>query len=284
MQQLFNSINEIMENFENEKAKKAKTRSRIKEYVSKAASSSTTHGIDRILNTNRNILRILWITFFLASTATCGYFIGNTIMDFLEFNVVTKIQTIYEVPQLFPTVSVCNLNIFNNNQSIEFALKSLKTIGIQDAWGQTDTSIGFNMTPIIRTILMKYLTSASFKEPNITIADLKYYGIKYEDFILSCTFNFQPCNSSTFEWYFDAKFGSCFKFNGQNSSNWPLYSYQPGMINGLSIELYIAPITNPYAFSLDLGAYVSIQNASETVTNIDGIKTQVGSATNIIVT
>lgn len=81
-----------------------------------------------------------------------------------------------------------------------------------------------------------------------------------------------------FDWYFDIEFGSCFRFNSNNSQ---LYSYRAGTLNSLKIELYIAPITEPYAFTSDYGAYVSIQNSSDSRVSSNGIKIQVGTETAI---
>lgn len=258
-----------------------KYRKRIKEYAIEMAESSTTHAIDRMVKTDRTLLRVLWILFFVASTGACGYFIANTIMDYLEYDVVTKIQAIYEVPQIFPSVSVCNLNIFNNNQSLEFAKNALTSAGLTGSLLDSDEYLGFNMTPILTTMLVRYLLAAGFRNPNLTESDLQYYGIKYEDFVLSCTFNLLPCNSSMFKWSFDIRYGSCFKFNAIGTNKSLLYTYRPESFNGLRLELYIAPIQSPYALSSEYGAVVVVQNASETRIDYKGVKTKPGTETSI---
>lgn len=254
---------------------------KIKAYVTESILTSTTHGIDRIIRTNRVSLKIIWLTFFAASTAACGYFIARNIIDYLKYEVVTKIEVIYEVPQLFPTVSVCNANILSTNSSVEFSKHVFDSLDVSNPFSNTAQFIGFNMTPAQISLLMKYVVISNFQSPNITKADLKQYGVTYEDFFLSCTFNLKACDTSIFEWYFDIKFGSCFRFNYQGMSPGPLYSYRPSDFNGLRVELYIPDITDVYSFSSDTGAYVIINNASVTSNSLVGVRAEVGAQTNI---
>jgi hypothetical protein len=268
----------MMDN-EGDKNSTISVKSKIKSYLTEAALSTTTHGIDKIVMTKRNFLKLAWILLFLGSIAACSYFIANTVIEYLDYEVVTKIQVIYEVPQLFPTVSICNLNIFNNKQSIEFAKKILSENNITDPFNHS--FVGFHMTPPLVGILVKNLVAANFRNPNLTQDAIQHLGINYDEFIISCTFNIEPCNSSLFEWYFDITYGSCFKFNPNNGSHSGLHSYRAGSLNGFRIELFIADLSDPYSFSSDSGAYVSVQNATDTSPNHVGVKAQVGTDTDI---
>lgn len=51
----------------------------------------------------------MWIILFVASSVLSFYLICNNILDYLNFDVVTGINVVYEYPSLFPTISICNL-------------------------------------------------------------------------------------------------------------------------------------------------------------------------------
>ena len=246
----------------------------IKLYILEAITSSTIHGIDKIFKPRRTFLKIFWLIFFIVSTAACAYFIANSIMTYLRFEVVTKVQVIYEVPQLFPTVAICSSNIINNNKMIEFGKKILKQNGLPDPF--RDTSVfGFNLTLAQVNLLIKYMVASSLKSQE----DIKSMSIKYNDLFMSCTFNLQPCNESMFEWYYDIIFGSCFKFNYKNIQPRQLYTFRAGSLNSLKVELFAPVPTDPYSFAIGTGAYVVIQNASETSIGQRGIGAAVGTET-----
>ena len=246
----------------------------IKLYILDAISSSTIHGIDKIFKPRRIFLKILWLTFFIASTAACGFFIANSIMSYLRFEVVTKVQVIYEVPQLFPTVAICSSNVLNNNETIEFGKKILEKNGLTDPFRNT-SALGLNLTLAQVNLLIRFLVASNLESQQ----ELQNMSIKYDEFFMSCTFNLQPCDGSMFEWYFDIIFGSCFRFNYKSVKPRPFYSYRAGLLNSLKVELFAPLLTDPYSFAIGSGAYVVVQNASDTVIGQRGIGVEVGSET-----
>lgn len=69
--------------------------------------SSTVHGWSHSFRTDRLVLKIMWIIFFLGSTGVSIYFITKTVLNFLEYDIVTEIDVIYERKSEFPTVTFC---------------------------------------------------------------------------------------------------------------------------------------------------------------------------------
>ena len=173
----------------------------IKSYILEAISSSTIHGIEKIFKPRRTFLKVLWVTFFMASTAACGFFIANSIISYLGYEVVTKVQIIYEVPQLFPTVAICSSNVLNNNETIEFGKKILEKNGLSDPFSNT-SALGLNLTLAQVNLLMRFLIAGNLQIQQ----DIQNMSIKYDELFMSCTFNLQPCDGSMFEWYFDIIF------------------------------------------------------------------------------
>ena len=267
-------MREIQENLKPIEEKKDEKSDEIKSYIIEAITSSTIHGIDKIYKPRRTFLKVLWIIFFIASTAACAFFIANSIMTYFQFEVVTKVQVIYEVPQLFPTVAICSANILSNDEMVEFGKKILEKNGLPDPFRDT-SALGMNMTLVEVNVLIKFIVASYLKiQP-----DIKNMSTKFDELFMSCTFNLQPCNESMFEWYFDINYGSCFRFNHKNVQPKQLYSYRAGTLNALKVELFVPLLTDPYSFSVGTGGYVVIQNASETLIGDRGIGVAVGTET-----
>jgi hypothetical protein len=270
-------MREIEENLKPREMKKDEKKNEsdeIKSYIIEAITSSTIHGIDKIYKPRRTFLKVLWIIFFMASTAACAYFIANSIITYFQFEVVTKVQVIYEVPQLFPTVAICNSNILSNDEMIEFGKKILEQNGLPDPFRDT-SALGMNMTLIEVNVMIKFMVASYLKiQP-----DIKNMSTKFDELFMSCTFNLQTCDESMFEWYFDINYGSCFRFNHKNVQPKQLYSYRAGTLNALKVELFVPLLTDPYSFSVGTGGYVVIQNASETLIGDRGIGVAVGTET-----
>ena len=83
----------------------------IKSQVAKVLADSTMHGVSRIVKAEICLLKLIWITFWL----TCiGLFITysiKSIFDYYAYEVTTKIRKTYEVPTIFPRITICNKNM-----------------------------------------------------------------------------------------------------------------------------------------------------------------------------
>lgn len=257
---------------------------RIKDYAIEAAKSTTTHGIDRFALTKRPFLKVFWAILFLSSTAACAFFIANNVLSYLQYDVVTQIEIVYEEPQLFPTVSFCTANIINSPAKIEFARKVFAQNGINNPLQNIEKfgeQLGINISLSQVNLLGRFLIGANFYGLNMSAEEIKNLTTSYDEFILDCSFNFQPCNSSMFESYFSINYGSCFKFNYAHMKPGPFYTYRTGAFNSLRVELFTPDLTDPYSFATTSGVYVIVQNASETTLNSVGVAAQTATETNI---
>jgi hypothetical protein len=50
--------------------------------------------------------------------------------------------------------------------------------------------------------------------PDVTDDMRKSMGSPFNEFVLTCEFNQKECNESSWPWYFDGFYGSCWRFNG----------------------------------------------------------------------
>ena len=67
--------------------------------------SSSIHALPNIVRNKYYTIKFVWVFCFLLSSAGCGYFVFQSIADYLSFEVVTQIE-------------VKNLNSLSKNQNI----------------------------------------------------------------------------------------------------------------------------------------------------------------------
>ncbi len=88
----------------------------IKKEIIELSLGSTAYGIPNLFRKKRFFNRILWIIFLLVSSVATFFWIHDGIIDYLNYEVVTVVETIYEQPSVFPTVTFCpsSKNDFND--------------------------------------------------------------------------------------------------------------------------------------------------------------------------
>ena len=77
--------------------------------------TTTVHALPNIARTEQKCLKLMWIVFFVISTSTAVYFTYENILDYLEFDVNTRYDVIYEDQSDFPTVSFCSEKNLDEN-------------------------------------------------------------------------------------------------------------------------------------------------------------------------
>lgn len=104
---------------------KAKPRNKeIKHILVKCAENSTMHALPNILYNDSIVIKLVWIVSLAICASLAGFLVYMSITDYLSFEVVTKSFVSHESPTDFPTITICNLNPYNTNRSIEF-IKSI---------------------------------------------------------------------------------------------------------------------------------------------------------------
>ncbi len=78
--------------------------------IRKLLSESTVHGLSHMFQTERVMIRLMWIILFLSSVGFTAYLLYGQVLDYFNYSVVTSINIIYESPTLFPTITFYNLN------------------------------------------------------------------------------------------------------------------------------------------------------------------------------
>ncbi|CAF1069477.1 unnamed protein product [Brachionus calyciflorus] len=234
-------------------------RNKILNILKDAGLSTTGHGLPNILRSNRMSLKIFWTICVFVSLGICAFLLQRSFVDFLNWDVVTKIQLITETPAIFPTISICNANPIQTNYTVELANTVLTELNFSDPLNSPIFSF---LTNSMKTHLTKYILFANFQKLNST--EKEKIGFLTPDNIIGCTYSGIPCNLSThFESYYDNFHGSCLRFNSGKKS--PLLnSSKPGLLNGLFLELFVGE-PNDHSLTYSTGLYVMVHNSSSQV-------------------
>ena len=133
-------------------ASKIKTskKSEISEIIAESATDSTTHAIPHMFKRENPLLKAFWFICFLGATGVCAWMISLSITDYLNYETVSKTETIVEIPSKFPTVSICNMNAFMTNYSLQFIQDILTENGLYTS----------NTSQVIKFLINSYLINS----------------------------------------------------------------------------------------------------------------------------
>ncbi len=89
---------------------------KLKETLHDLLLTSSIHGLPNIARSKRIFHKLMWAIAFTILFSFCCYSIYKCISAYLEYKVVTEIETVYEQPSIFPTISFCSKDKmhFNN--------------------------------------------------------------------------------------------------------------------------------------------------------------------------
>jgi hypothetical protein len=223
---------------------------------------TTIHGLYSIGISKNNFLRSIWIISLIISAALCGYTIMKSINDYLSYEVMTKIREINEEKSIFPTVSICNRNIFTNRYGFEYLKNYSESRNLKDILSNPNLDT-LRSNSFVRNAMSNFLNF----EKNVDERKKLSYSLK--EILISCTFNKKECDENDFDWFYHFTYGNCFKFIP--SSRHGDETLIPGKTYGLSIEMYIGVYHELDAIRDTMGLYLIISNSSDYINDLDGI-------------
>jgi hypothetical protein len=157
--------------------------------------------------------------------------IGKSISEYFEYEVVTKIRVLNEIPFEFPTINICSLNPLVTNEFIEFENNFLRM-----ATNKTfDANVSFNLEEIL------ILKSKFTLELNTNVNETSFHSMFFNlsDFVIDCTFDKVQCNKSDFKESLFA--GKCLEFN---SNTLKKKTFKNGLNSGLNMEFYLPELSS----------------------------------------
>jgi hypothetical protein len=94
-------------------------------------SSSSAHGLPKIVKSQRKPTKIMWAIFFIISSGFCAYSVIKSLTNYLEFSVVSLERVIYEPNLEFPGIMFCNKNSLKSN-ALNETIKEILDKGFAD--------------------------------------------------------------------------------------------------------------------------------------------------------
>jgi hypothetical protein len=68
----------------------------------------TVQGLSNIFKTKRRISKFIWFILLVVSSTACITYIYITFVSYFEYQIVTTISSIYDIPAVFPSISICS--------------------------------------------------------------------------------------------------------------------------------------------------------------------------------
>jgi hypothetical protein len=187
--------------FENQKLNLTKKSTRIKKTFNEWSSTFTAQCYPKIFQNNNNkCLQLTWsLIFILFSCLTC-WFVILGIVDYLEYEVVTKIRINVGKEIVFPLITVCDANPFTSRKSSNL-LKDMQDEGESNS--PTDNNNKWT----------DYTSYAMNKAFSFSDEKKQELGFSINQSLKSCLFYNKPCMASDFTWRFNYRYGNCFQLD-----------------------------------------------------------------------
>ena len=229
----------------------AEKSSKLKAKLLEKLEESSSHGLPRIFKSKLKFLKIFWAFCFISAICTCSWMSIIGIIEYLEYDIVSKIVKVHETNFVFPAVTICNTN-------------ALPTAKARDLVNETIFKYFPNYVND-----SNFFDILSFNERARLVAFDKRYGdenkrllgFNFSVTLLTCFFDEEYCNPSDFVWSYNLKYGNCITYNSgksQSGDKIPL-KYTDKAENTLTIYFYL-PLSENYLSIAEDGLKVFIHN------------------------
>jgi hypothetical protein len=207
----------------------------------------------------------LWLILFILITSGFFYLIFKLIIQFFNYSVSTNTDTLRDFTTPFPTVTLCDYNIFSTPEGTAFVKEY--SINSDEMYKKSNMS---DQDLKIKKIQSEIKYAKSFLLRNKTIYNntelRKKFSLTLDKMMVSCYFGSKICSENDFEYFFDISFGNCYRFNsGISSSNQsiPLKKViSSGDNSGFQLEIYLGSQDANSSLTYLNGLYLAIHNNS----------------------
>ena len=240
---------------------------------------STSHCYPKIFQYKNPFVKLIWILFFLVFACLTSWFLIFGVLNYFEFEVVSKIRVYNEETLVYPVVTICDANPFTTKYAEDL---------LEDSVIQDETLMAImkyeEKNPIRKKLFLYFLKMQSFqasgmyKAFHLNDTDKQKLGISFDSVLQSCYFNGNMCTISDFRWVFNYMLGNCFQFNSANG-------LKETKMSGLSFgfALLIGNLTNynKYTTFFSSGLRIFIHNSSYFSTTASELFVETGKHTSI---
>lgn len=182
------------------------------------------------VRTSQVSMRCMWYISVLTSTCVCVFLVISSILQYLEFEVITKVRVINEFESEFPRVLICNANEFSTSYALDF-LRDKRHLFSNYTLNMLDD---FNYVTFHNKQALRYTTKLNDEEKKKLSHSLNQTIIKCQLDGISCEID------EDFEWVFNDFHGNCFVYNSGKNKTRPLrHLSDSGKTHGLYIQMYV---------------------------------------------
>ncbi|CAF1024353.1 unnamed protein product [Brachionus calyciflorus] len=247
---------------------KLKIPKELKDQIKESIIQSTSHGIPRIVASDNMLLRIVWILFTIISTGFCAYLIADNIISFYKYEVATKVRQKFELKPKFPSVTICNVNFFTTEYSVDY---------MNDTFRKKDDSI--DISDNTEFIIQKSLTLSS--------NEIKKLGDSLNKLIIDGSIELvvMSISDQVFNYFFHPWYGNCYTYNpfrnGDGTIRNPKTILKVGYINSFYLKLNTSIAEEIPIPIRSQGAIIFIHEFGSSPFSVDSLTVAPGFETNI---
>jgi hypothetical protein len=161
-------------------------------------------------------IRIMWVCFGLAALIYLIYLMTTSINEYQKHEVRVEISRKFELPAVFPAITICNVNLLNELHAYNYTLSKVSKASCFKLKNGTAFSQCMNSTDAGSSFdsFMKKMKRIIANDKTLTDYDYYWYGFDLEtDMMLSCKFNGITCYANNFTKFWDNNYGNCYTFN-----------------------------------------------------------------------
>jgi hypothetical protein len=139
---------------------------------------------------------------------TSGLVIKN-LLEYFEYQVITQIKIVHEIPTEFPTVTICDANPFSTKEAEHLIRNVTLSEYGSDIENYSYTQFDRNSSNITELMRMHFTRLSEDQKQAL--------GLRKSQ-IWRCIYDKKTCNTTVdLLWYFNFRWGNCYQFNlGKN--------------------------------------------------------------------
>jgi len=240
--------------------------------------TSSAQGLPKIFQYQNKCVRTLWLLVFVSFSFCTFYFFTRGILDFLDFEVVSKIRVHNEESLEYPFITLCSSFPFTSKRSHEVLSEfdNLSSLSFDDVFDVKSANIldeNFLKLTLSSSNYIYYGMRRAFSMNDIQKLEL---GYDLKEILQFCSFNGELCTLNDFTWIFSFQYGNCFQFKGKKTFFLKKLS---GSLYGFRLALNRLKSCNSY--SVDHGLIVFIHNGTLLTSSSQQMFVEMGKTTNI---
>ena len=205
---------------------------------------ATENSLQQFSRSTRIFTQFVYIFVFLASASYCVFSIGLTIKKYYQYETITSLKIVNEMPTDFPAITFCNLKRLNKTSAKKFIEKSLFHEDNSSVIDFNENNLFGYYYDILDNLML------NLAEINESEQVRRSFGFKLGDMVLNCRFNLIECEKQDFQYFFQSQYGNCYTYNNGNKTK---QSILAGPKFGLELDIFVGDPIEHSKFEMDDG-------------------------------